>query len=189
MATHSSILAWRNPLDRGAWRATVHTVCKRVGQALMTGQQHEVSVTPLLSTLSQPLSPFRRAVLAESTSEAQGGHVLAKGGSKQVVDLTWVPGCIIEPAVHIYRYSCRAKQGQAGLRAPRGAGPAALPVVLTSMWKWGGGREHPAYPATGPPGMWIQAPYQRWPHHRAPSPRVALTPDSNTLYERQLSTD
>ena len=22
MATHSSILAWRNPLDRGAWRAT-----------------------------------------------------------------------------------------------------------------------------------------------------------------------
>ena len=24
MATHSSILAWRIPLDRGAWRATVH---------------------------------------------------------------------------------------------------------------------------------------------------------------------
>ena len=26
MATHSSILAWRTPLDRGAWRATVHGV-------------------------------------------------------------------------------------------------------------------------------------------------------------------
>ena len=28
MATHSRILAWRIPLDRGAWRATVHRVTK-----------------------------------------------------------------------------------------------------------------------------------------------------------------
>ena len=28
MATLSSILAWRNPMDRGAWRATVHGVAK-----------------------------------------------------------------------------------------------------------------------------------------------------------------
>ena len=28
MATDSSILAWRNPMDRGAWRATVHGVAK-----------------------------------------------------------------------------------------------------------------------------------------------------------------
>ena len=28
MATHSSILAWRIPLDRGAWQATVHGVTK-----------------------------------------------------------------------------------------------------------------------------------------------------------------
>ena len=28
MATHSSILAWRVPLDRGAWWATVHGVTK-----------------------------------------------------------------------------------------------------------------------------------------------------------------
>ena len=26
MATNSSILAWRIPMDRGAWRATVHGV-------------------------------------------------------------------------------------------------------------------------------------------------------------------
>ena len=26
MATHCSILAWRIPMDRGAWRATVHGV-------------------------------------------------------------------------------------------------------------------------------------------------------------------
>ena len=28
MATHSSILAWRIPTDRGAWRATVHGIAK-----------------------------------------------------------------------------------------------------------------------------------------------------------------
>ena len=26
MATHSSILAWRIPMDRGAWWATIHEV-------------------------------------------------------------------------------------------------------------------------------------------------------------------
>ena len=28
MATHSSILAWKNPMDGGAWWATVHAVAK-----------------------------------------------------------------------------------------------------------------------------------------------------------------
>ena len=28
MATHSNVLAWRIPLDRGAWQATVHGVTK-----------------------------------------------------------------------------------------------------------------------------------------------------------------
>ena len=28
MATHSSILAWRIPMDRGTWQATVHRVIK-----------------------------------------------------------------------------------------------------------------------------------------------------------------
>ena len=28
MATHSSILAWRIPTDKGAWQATVHEVTK-----------------------------------------------------------------------------------------------------------------------------------------------------------------
>ena len=28
MATPSSILSWKNPLDRGDWRATVHLVAK-----------------------------------------------------------------------------------------------------------------------------------------------------------------
>ena len=28
MATHSSILAWKNPMDREVWQATVHRVTK-----------------------------------------------------------------------------------------------------------------------------------------------------------------
>ena len=28
MATHSSILAWRIPMGKGAWRATVHGIAK-----------------------------------------------------------------------------------------------------------------------------------------------------------------
>ena len=28
MATHSSILAWRIPTGRGAWRATVHSIAQ-----------------------------------------------------------------------------------------------------------------------------------------------------------------
>ena len=28
MATNSNILAWRIPIDRGAWRATVHGIAK-----------------------------------------------------------------------------------------------------------------------------------------------------------------
>ena len=35
MATHSSILAWRNPRDRGLWWATVEGL-QRVKQDLMT---------------------------------------------------------------------------------------------------------------------------------------------------------
>ena len=31
MATHSSILAWKNPMDRGAWWAAVHGVAKESG--------------------------------------------------------------------------------------------------------------------------------------------------------------
>ena len=28
MATQSSLIAWKNPMDRGAWWATVHEVAK-----------------------------------------------------------------------------------------------------------------------------------------------------------------
>ena len=39
MATHSTILAWRIPMDRGAWRATIHRVTKSQTQ-LVTKHTH-----------------------------------------------------------------------------------------------------------------------------------------------------
>ena len=30
MATHSSILTWKSPMDRAAWQATVHGVAKEL---------------------------------------------------------------------------------------------------------------------------------------------------------------
>ena len=45
MATHSSILAWRTPMDRGAWWATVHRVVKESdpteGLSNSSGEQEE----------------------------------------------------------------------------------------------------------------------------------------------------
>ena len=41
MATHSSILAWRIPMDRGAWQATVH------------GITNSLTLLKQLSTLTQ----------------------------------------------------------------------------------------------------------------------------------------
>ena len=37
MATHSSILAWRIPVERGPWRATVHGVAKSLVQPSSQG--------------------------------------------------------------------------------------------------------------------------------------------------------
>ena len=40
MATHSSILAWRFPMDRGAWWATVHVVTESDTTEQLSTAQH-----------------------------------------------------------------------------------------------------------------------------------------------------
>ena len=50
MATHSSILAWKNPTDRGAWRAAVHW-----GAELdMTEHTHRELRSCILHAMAQP---------------------------------------------------------------------------------------------------------------------------------------
>ena len=52
MATHSSILAWRIPMDRGAWRATVHGITKTQTGLSGSAQRREANTLPTLQRLS-----------------------------------------------------------------------------------------------------------------------------------------
>ena len=53
MATHSNILAWRTPMDRGAWQATVHRVTKSpTGLSNMHAQTHAGTMTHKIPVIS-----------------------------------------------------------------------------------------------------------------------------------------
>ena len=58
MAIHSSILAWRIPLDRGAWRTTVHGVVKSQTQLNMHARARTHTHTPFLSYPSEAKHEF-----------------------------------------------------------------------------------------------------------------------------------
>ena len=84
MATHSSILAGRIPMDRGAWRATVHGVAKSQTRMKQPSRHTHLQVAYIISTQFQahsftlttrglkkwdiPMSPERRNGSAEDTS-------------------------------------------------------------------------------------------------------------------------
>ena len=53
MATYSSILAWKNPIDRGTWWATIHVVVK--SRTRLSDFCVCVCVYPQAETVAQPL--------------------------------------------------------------------------------------------------------------------------------------
>ena len=74
-ATHSSILAWRIPVDRGAWQVTVHGVTESdTTEQLSTAQALYNSSNPLLSVNTvigflQGLSSKESACNAEAAGD------------------------------------------------------------------------------------------------------------------------
>ena len=63
MATHSSALAWRIPMDRGAWRTTAHGVTKSRTRLSSLAQYRLASLKPLTapevcSLVAQAFSPL-----------------------------------------------------------------------------------------------------------------------------------
>ena len=50
-ATHSSILAWRIPMDRGVWHATVHRVTKRWTWLKLLSMQAHVIILKISNVL------------------------------------------------------------------------------------------------------------------------------------------
>ena len=59
MATHSDILAWKSPMDRGAWQATVHGV---------TRGGHDLATKPPPTTTINNVLLFDRMLLCDSLS-------------------------------------------------------------------------------------------------------------------------
>ena len=52
MATHSSILAWRMPIDRGAWKDAVH----RVAKCWTHAAKHAQDIQVVLVIMNPPTS-------------------------------------------------------------------------------------------------------------------------------------
>ena len=58
MATHPSILGWRISMDRGAWRATVHSIVKSQTQLKRLSTPHAQHLpSSLCNTVEVSLSP------------------------------------------------------------------------------------------------------------------------------------
>ena len=55
MATHSSILVWRIPIDRGAWWATVHGIAE-------SDTTDQLSTAMRKSFILMPIPPFTRSL-------------------------------------------------------------------------------------------------------------------------------
>ena len=48
MATLSSILAWKNPMDRGAWQAIIHGVAKSQTECTYIHTHTEINIRMLI---------------------------------------------------------------------------------------------------------------------------------------------
>ena len=83
MATHSSILAWRIPVDRGAWRATVHGVLKARMLKYIMGNARQDDAQTGIKIARRDINNLRYAddtiLMAESKEELKSFLMSVKG--------------------------------------------------------------------------------------------------------------
>ena len=83
MATHSSILAWRSPIDRGAWGATVHGIAR--SQARLSDQAQYTYIT----THPQIQARLQQYVNYE-LPDVQAGFRKGRGTRDQIASIRWI---------------------------------------------------------------------------------------------------
>ena len=112
MATHSNILAWRIPMNRGAWWATAHGVAKRVGHDWAS--KHSTAQHPQFIHIECSASPLDSLSILRSSNTYSSSFYI--GGSWHVSY-----GCFIFRVNHEYfflnEWSCM--QQRKLLNSPR----------------------------------------------------------------------
>ena len=62
VATHSSIFAWRIPIDRGVWWATVHAVTESDTTEWLSTAQHMLFTTSALQVFQRNREGFQKDI-------------------------------------------------------------------------------------------------------------------------------
>ena len=80
MATHSSILAWRIPMDRGAWRAIVQRVAKN--QTWIQTKTHMDHLNMIVLFI-EPLSTYRQNKFSHIISDISAKNLEVNNKNKK----------------------------------------------------------------------------------------------------------
>jgi len=133
IAAHSSILTWKNSMDKGAWWATVHAWSPKESNMTEWACKHYVlwcgSVESVCSVVSDSLQLHRWTVAYQAPLPKE---------FLQVRILEWVT----------ISYSSGSSGPRDQPMSPASAAPVLVPVVLSYLfWKWS---------VSGPLVLWVR---------------------------------
>ena len=83
MATHFSILAWRSPIDRGAWGDTVHGIARSRARLSDQAQYTYITTHPQIQAMLQ------QYVNCE-LPDVQAGFRKGRGTRDQIASISWI---------------------------------------------------------------------------------------------------
>ena len=132
MATHSSIFAWRNSMDRGAWYATIHGVTKRVTTELLTLSLFIYQIRPFtdlrqfelhINEVIHILAFFCNSAAVHTVCRSDTQVIFSRGGHKGVKPHNFTP------------WSPEKEKATVLVAPPQSRGTALLAApVNTALW-------------------------------------------------------